>query len=72
LEKVEKVLLNSETARTAILNEEEELAIKSLGLLARKKIFYAANVQDSKLGSGNELMERLKVMASADGSKVVV
>ncbi len=68
LEKVEKVLLNNEPARNAILNEEEVLAIKSLGSLTRKKMIYAANVQDSQLGSVNEMVENLKVMVPADGS----
>lgn len=72
LEKVEKVLLNNEPARNAVLNEEEDLAIKSLGLLTRKKMIYAANVQDSQLGSGNDMVEKLKGMAASDGSKVVV
>lgn len=72
LEKVEKVLLNNEPARNAVLTEDEDLAIKSLGLLTRKKMIYAANVQDSQLGTGNEMVERLKVMAASDGSKVVV
>ena len=48
LEKLAAVLNNNEPARNAELDEEEELEIKSLGLLTRKKMIYAANVADSQ------------------------
>jgi ribosome-binding ATPase len=72
LEKVQIVLLNNEPARNAKLDEEEEKALKTLGLLTRKKMIYAANVADEHLASGNELVEKLKDMADKEGAKVVV
>jgi len=72
LEKVMAVLEAEKPARFAELDEEEEKAIKSLGLLSRKKMIYAANVADSELATGNEMVEKLKVLAASEGAKVVV
>lgn len=72
LEKVFEVLNNDQPARKAELDEDEEKAIKSLGLLTRKKMIYAANVSDEDLASGNEMVEKLGQMAEQEGAKVVV
>jgi len=72
LEKIAVVLNNDEPARTADLDEEEEEAIRSFGLLTRKKMIYAANVEDGDLAEGNELVEKLKSLAENEGAKVVL
>jgi GTP-binding protein YchF len=72
LEKVAAVLNNDEPARNADLTEEEEVAIKSLGLLTRKKMIYAANVADADLASGNEMVDKLKMLAEKEGAKCVI
>ena len=72
LEKVAAVLNNNEPARNAELDEEEELAIKSLGLLTRKKMIYAANVADNDLASGNEMSKKLAEHAKKEGAKLVL
>ena len=72
LEKLLAVLNNNEPARNAELDEEEELEIKSLGLLTRKKMIYAANVADSDLATGNDLSERLEEQAKKEGATVVL
>lgn len=72
LEKVYAVLMESQPARQADLDEKEELAIKSLGLLTRKPIIYAANVQDSDLAQGNEMVDRLRELADSEGAKLVI
>ena len=72
LEKVAAVLNNDEPARNAELVEEEELAMKSLGLLTRKKMIYAANVSDEDLAEGNAMVEQLRKLAEKEGAKVVV
>eukprot|EP00567_Pseudictyota_dubia_P017322 CAMPEP_0197444112 /NCGR_PEP_ID=MMETSP1175-20131217/9672_1 /TAXON_ID=1003142 /ORGANISM="Triceratium dubium, Strain CCMP147" /LENGTH=402 /DNA_ID=CAMNT_0042974839 /DNA_START=210 /DNA_END=1418 /DNA_ORIENTATION=+ len=72
LEKVAAVLNNDEPARNAELDEEEENAIKSLGLLTRKKMIYAANVADSDLAEGNELYAKLKAQAEKEGANIVL
>jgi ribosome-binding ATPase len=72
LEKVAAVLNNSEPARNVNLNEDEELAIKSLGLLTRKKMIYAANVADEDLAKGNEMVDKLRELAETEGARLVV
>jgi GTP-binding protein YchF len=72
LEKIVAALENEEPARNAELSEEEELAIKALGLLTRKKMIYAANVADSDLAEGNEMTERLGEVAKKEGAKMVL
>lgn len=72
LEKISAVLSNNEPARNAILEPAEEEAIKSFGLLTRKKMIYAANVSDGDLATGNEMVDRLKELAEREGAKVVL
>lgn len=72
LEKVSEILNMDQPARKADLTPEEEASIKSLGLLTRKPMIYAANVADGDLAAGNERVELLREMASKEGGKVVV
>lgn len=72
LEKISAVLSNNEPARNAILDPIEEEAIKSFGLLTRKKMIYAANVSDNDLATGNEMVDKLKELAAREGAKVVL
>ena len=72
LEKAQAVLLQDKPARSAEFSEEEEQAIKSFGLLTAKKMIYAANVGDSDLADGNEMVDRLREMAEKEGARVVV
>ena len=72
LEKVAAVLNNDEPARNADLDEDEENAIRSFGLLTRKKMIYAANVADSDLAEGNEMVDRLRELAEKEGAATVI
>lgn len=72
LEKLIEVLYNDQPARNADLDEEEENSIKSLGLLTRKKMIYAANVADEDLATGNAMVDQLKEIADKEGAKLVV
>lgn len=72
LEKVLEVLNNDEPARNADLDEDEEMAIKNLGLLTRKEMIYAANVADSDLAEGNALSEQLQDFASKQSARMVL
>jgi GTP-binding protein YchF len=72
LEKVKEVLEGDKPARYAELEEDEENAIKSLGLLTRKPIIYAANVADTDLAKGNEMVDKLRDLADSEGAKLVV
>jgi len=70
LEKIALVLNRDEPARNAVLDVAEEEAIKSFGLLTKKKMIYAANVDDADLAEGNAMVDKLRVLAEEEGSKV--
>ena len=72
LEKIAAVLSRNEPARNAVLDEEEEKAIKNFGLLTGKKMIYAANVADADLEKGNEMVDNLRVLADKEGAKLVL
>jgi ribosome-binding ATPase len=72
LQKVYDVLMANEPARKAKLIDEEEVTLRSLGLLTRKKMVYAANVSDEDLASGNAMVDRLQALADQEGAKLVV
>jgi GTP-binding protein YchF len=72
LQKVVEVLLNNEPARNAVLDAAEEFSIKSLGLLTRKKMIYAANVADGDLATGNAMVDKLRALAASEGAKIVL
>mmetsp|Transcript_46875 Transcript_46875/g.91513 ORF Transcript_46875/g.91513 Transcript_46875/m.91513 type:complete len:318 (-) Transcript_46875:100-1053(-) len=68
LEKIIAVLNDDKPARYAVLDEEEELTIKSLGLLTRKKTIYTANMADSDLTEGSDMVERLRSLVEMEGA----
>ena len=72
LEKILAALNEGMGARHVELTEEEEDFIKSLGLLTRKPIIYAANVSEDDLATGNEWVEAVRKIATADKAKVVI
>jgi len=72
LQKVAIVLNNNEPARNAELTDDELLSLKTYGLLTLKKMIYAANVADSDLAEGNDMVEQLKGLAETEGAKVVI
>lgn len=72
LEKLMPILDAGKTARTVNLTEEEELLIKPLGLLTRKPVIYAANVNEDDLASGNEWVEKVRTVAASEGAEVVI
>lgn len=72
LEKIINVLNSDSPARNADLTEEEDLAIKPLGLLTRKAMIYAANVADSDLAEGNDMVKNLRGLADKEGANLVI
>ncbi|MGD1860972.1 MAG: redox-regulated ATPase YchF [Leptolyngbyaceae cyanobacterium] len=72
LEKLLPALNEGKTARTVELTVEEELLIKPLGLLTRKPVIYATNVNEDDLATGNEFVEQVRAIAAAEGAEVVV
>lgn len=74
LEALVPVLNDGIPARKADLDPESWKipSIKSLGLLSAKPVIYAANVADGDLAEGNEMVDRVKALASKEGASVVV
>ena len=72
LEKLTIVLNEGKPARQVELNEDEEAAIKTLGLLTRKPIIYATNVSEDDLATGNAWVEEVRAIAAAENAQVVI
>jgi ribosome-binding ATPase len=72
LEKIMTALSDGQAARGVSLTEEEELATKALGLLTRKPIIYATNVDENDLATGNAWVEQVRGVAAQENAQVVV
>ena len=72
LEKILPVLEDGKPARQVELDEDEENAIKALGLLTRKPVIYATNVSEDDLAEGNEWVEQVRGVAADENAQVVV
>jgi len=72
LEKLLALLDEGTPARGADLSAEEWASVQSLGLLSSKPVIYAANVIDSDLAEGNDMVEQVRVHAASEGASVVV
>ena len=72
LEKLTAVLNEGKPARQVSLNDDEEAAIKALGLLTRKPIIYATNVSEDDLATGNAWVEEVRTIAAAENAQVVI
>jgi ribosome-binding ATPase len=72
LDQLVPLLNDGKPARQLNLTEEEELAIKPLGLLTRKPVIYATNVSEDDLATGNAWVEQVRVVAAQEHAQVVV
>lgn len=72
LEKLMPVLNEGKPARQVELTEEEEAAVKALGMLTRKPIIYAANVSEDDLATGNAWVEQVREFAAQENAQVVI
>lgn len=72
LEKLLPVLEEGVASRTVELTEDEEKAIRSLGLLTRKPQIYAANVGTDDLAEGNAMSKQVQEFAASEGAGVVL
>ncbi|WNC31942.1 MULTISPECIES: redox-regulated ATPase YchF [unclassified Thermosynechococcus] len=72
LEKLLSVLNEGQPARLCQLTEDEEAAIRFLGLLTRKPVIYAANVAEQDLATGNEWTRAVQEIARQEGAEVVI
>ncbi|MEQ9670347.1 redox-regulated ATPase YchF [Coleofasciculus sp. G2-EDA-02] len=72
LEKLNAGLNEGKSARNISLTEDEAEAVKPFGLLSAKPIIYAANVSEDDLATGNEWVEQVRQVATAETAEVVV
>ncbi len=72
LEKISPVLDEGKPARSVALTDDETAAIAPLGLLTMKPVIYAANVSENDLAKGNEMVDKVRTLAAADGSQLVI
>lgn len=72
LEKLLGVLNAGQPARLCQLTEDEEAAIRFLGLLTRKPVIYAANVAEQDLATGNQWTAAVQEIAQQEGAEVVI
>ncbi|NJO43135.1 MAG: redox-regulated ATPase YchF [Cyanobacteria bacterium CRU_2_1] len=72
LEKLTDALNEGKSARQVALTDEEELLVKSLGLLTRKPVIFAANVSEDDLAAGNEWVNQVRGVAAQENAQVVV
>lgn len=72
LEKILPALEEGLAARSVKLTADEAAAVKHLGLLTLKPVIYATNVNENDLSKGNELVDRVRPLATKEGAQVVV
>jgi ribosome-binding ATPase len=72
LEKLLPLLNEGQPARQVELTEDEEAAVKPLGLLTRKPIIYAANVSEDDLAAGNQWVDQVKELAQQENAQVAI
>ncbi|MEM8488274.1 MAG: redox-regulated ATPase YchF [Bacteroidota bacterium] len=71
-ERVEAHLNAGKASRSFEVKKEEEAWMRSLFLLTRKPLLYAANVSEEDLASGNAYVDALRSIAEADNAQVVL
>lgn len=72
LEKLRETLDSGQPARQADLSPEEQEVIKFLGLLTLKPIIYATNVSEDDLATGNQWVDAVRAIATAEQAETVI
>jgi GTP-binding protein YchF len=72
LEKILPLLEQGTAARQAELSDDEQAAVKGLGLLTLKPVIFAANVSEDDLARGNAYVEQVRAIAKREEAQVVV
>jgi len=72
LDRIIEALEGGRPARSVKLTEQEEKLVHTLGLLTKKPVLYAANVDEEDLAEGNAFVDAAKVAAEEAGDQLVV
>ncbi len=71
-ERIGKALEDGRPARTLEFTEEDKPFLADLSLLSLKPVLYVANVAENELHSPSALVDKVRALADAEGSEVVV
>jgi GTP-binding protein YchF len=72
LERLKGLLEEGHRAESCDLSEEDAFAIKSLNLITLKPVLYLCNVDEDSVVDGNDYVKKVREIAEAEGSQVVV
>ncbi|MGH6866738.1 MAG: redox-regulated ATPase YchF [Methyloceanibacter sp.] len=72
VERVLPLLREGKPARLALIADEEQTALRSLGLLTSKPVLYVCNVDEAAAASGNACSAKVEARAAAEGAGCVV
>lgn len=72
LQKIQAVLLQGKSARTADLTKEEWELVHDLWLLTSKPVMYVCNVDEGSVVSGNKYVEQVKEAVKNENAEVIV
>jgi len=72
LERIIVALEAGKPARSVELDDQEEKLVKTLGLLTKKPMLYAANVNEEDLAEGNHFVEAARAAVTEAGDELVV
>lgn len=71
LEKLRDLLQDGKPARSLDLDEEQQLLVRDLHLITRKKMLYLCNVDEDGIHEDNEHVKAVRSIAEAEGAGVV-
>ncbi|MBJ7449299.1 MAG: redox-regulated ATPase YchF [Parachlamydiales bacterium] len=72
LKKVSEQLNENKPVRTLDLTKEEWQQLIPYPFLTAKKVIYVANVSESDIETGNEMVEKVREFAAKEGSSIIV
>lgn len=73
LNRIKETLLNAKSARTVILNnQDEEELMESFQLITSKPVLYVCNVDESSAVSGNKYVDQVRELVKDEDAEVIV
>lgn len=73
LERIREALLQAQSARTVVAqNQDEENLLESFQLITSKPVLYVCNVNEEAAVSGNEYVEKVKELVKDENAEVIV
>ncbi|HLW42690.1 MAG TPA: redox-regulated ATPase YchF [Flavobacterium sp.] len=73
LERIREALLQAQSARTVVAqNQDEEHLLESFQLITSKPVLYVCNVNEEAAVSGNEYVEKVKELVKDENAEVIV